>query len=564
MKDLEKINKPIIFISISIMFSSLFYLIINSNFWLAVFAASLFFLAVYIFTNIKFTIVIIIFFIIGIGFNSLYYNLEIDENYNGEVRVVKGGSGYYIGEIKGRYVYLNNIYDKYDSQSKLSIKGEFTKNINIEKGFLGTINCKEYSLKENDFLSSLSNIRIKVFKDLKDNIGARKAGLVSSLAFGYTDYLDTEDEKDMRNLGVIHAISVSGLHVALIFSLLNKFKIKTLSFIGTFLYVLLVGAMFSALRAFIMIFLLQISFGCKKNYNSIGAISASAMIITLYKPYSIFNLGFQLSFAAVIGISLFSKEINNKLYKINSKVRESIAITISASIFTMPIIIYAFEEISIISIIGNLLIVPLLNMLIYMGNALIIFMKVPVIFDFISFVIIKIIYILDYFIEYICKINTSLIINKEYTIVYIVIIMSYYFIKKGYKKFYALPIISIIVIAISFYSPFIKINYLREGAILITYKGDRKIITNKNNIDTKKLKKSKGVDEILRDVEEFEIDKGIVIQKEKSNYILNSYNKKYLLKLNKKKEEKEGYDIIDFGEGSINGFYIINKKVIIY
>lgn len=564
MKDLEKINKPIIFISISIIFSSLFYYIVNNNFWLAVCAASLFFLVIYIFTNIKFTIVIIIFFIIGIGFNSLYYNLEIDKNYNGEVRIVKTGNGYYIGEIKGRYVYLNNIYDKYDSQNKLNIKGVFTKNIDIEKGLLGTINCEEYNLEGKDFLSCLSNIRIMVFKELKNNIGVRKAGLVSSLAFGYTDYLDVEDKEEMRNLGVIHAISVSGLHIALIFSFLNKFKVKTISFIGTFLYVLLVGAMFSALRAFIMILLLQVSFGCKKNYSSIGAIAVSAMIITLYKPYAIFTLGFQLSFVAVIGISLFFKGINNKLYRINKRLRESIAITISASIFTTPIIICAFEEISIISIIGNLIIVPLLTMLIYMGNALIIFIKVPIIFDFISFVIIKVIHILDLLVEYTYKISTSLTINKKFVVIYLVTIMSYYFIKKGYKKFYAFPIVSIIIIAISFYSPFIKINYLREGAILITHKGDRKVITNKNNIDIIKLKRSKGVDEILRDVEEFQVDEDVVIQKDKSNFILNAYNKKYLLKLNKKKDEKGDCDIIDFVEDNINGFYIINKKVILY
>ena len=69
MKDLELIKKPIIFMSSSIIFSSIFYVLIDDYFWLAVLTANLFFFCIYLFTNFKFTLIIVLFFALGIASN---------------------------------------------------------------------------------------------------------------------------------------------------------------------------------------------------------------------------------------------------------------------------------------------------------------------------------------------------------------------------------------------------------------------------------------------------------------------------------------------------------------
>lgn len=163
----------------------------------------------------------------------------------------------------------------------------------------------------------------------------------------------------MRGMGVIHAVSVSGLHVALVYGILKKFLNNKIALLGTVIYVLLTGAEFSSLRALIMIMFLSFSFGLRKNYNSLGALAFSALIITLVAPYAPFKLGFQLSFLATLGIIMFSQKLNNKLYKFPKYLRETFSISLSAQVFTIPIMIIAFEEFSIAFIIGNTILVPI-------------------------------------------------------------------------------------------------------------------------------------------------------------------------------------------------------------
>ena len=104
--------------------------------------------------------------------------------------------------------------------------------------------------------------------------------------------LDSEDEYDMKNFGVIHALSVSGLHVGIVFLIFKKLFREKVSLFITFIYVIMTGIAFSSLRAFIMLFCANLGVMVKKRYNSIGGLSLSAIIIFFIAPYSVFTLGF--------------------------------------------------------------------------------------------------------------------------------------------------------------------------------------------------------------------------------------------------------------------------------
>ena len=94
---------------------------------------------------------------------------------------------------------------------------------------------------------------------------------------------------------------------SLIYSLLKKILGVKISLGITLIYVLFSGALAPAIRAYIMIVIMNIGKVVKRNYNPLAAISLSGIILLLMKPYYIYNLGFILSFLATLGIILFNK-----------------------------------------------------------------------------------------------------------------------------------------------------------------------------------------------------------------------------------------------------------------
>lgn len=563
--DIEKIGEvktPIIYISLTIIISSIVYGLYFKYFLPAAIVAGCFFIFILFSTNKCFTIFIVIIFLIGIGININYYNVNINKNFIGKIRVIENKSYYKIISFKGKRLYIQDFQGELGE--KFIIKGIFTKEVDREKGIIGNIKVNSSKKIKEDFRYKLYELRKKIYFKLEENIGKRKAGLILSLAFGCPDYLDNEDSEDMRGMGVIHAVSVSGLHVALVYGILKKFLNNKIALLGTVIYVLLTGAEFSSLRALIMIMFLSFSFGFRKNYNSLGALAFSALIITLVAPYAPFKLGFQLSFLATLGIIMFSQKLNNKLYKFPKYLRETFSISLSAQVFTIPIMIIAFEEFSIAFIIGNTILVPIFDILIKLGNLLLIVLPFSILFDFISFIIYKVINFLDSIMYYLYIFPQEIIINKGFALIYVCALIGLYYGVKKDKKFILLPIIANFVFMIHIYSPIVRVDYYKEGAILVSYRGDRAVVTNKRNIDIKTLKKVSLTSKGYREGKKIKIKNGIEIFKDDKDFIIKIKEREYTINMSKKKNFKKEYDIIDFKNNNLNGFYILKDKIILY
>ena len=562
---IEKIGEvktPIIYISLTIIISSIVYGLYFKYFLPAAIVAGCFFIFILFSTNKCFTIFIVIIFLIGIGININYYNVNINKNFIGEIRVIENKSYYKIISFKGKRLYIQDFQGELGE--KFIIKGIFTKEVDREKGIIGNIKVNSSKKIKEDFRYKLYELRKKIYFKLEENIGKRKAGLILSLAFGCSDYLDNEDSEDMRGMGVIHAVSVSGLHVALVYGILKKFLNNKIALLVTVIYVLLTGAEFSSLRALIMIMFLSFSFGLRKNYNSLGALAFSALIITLVAPYAPFKLGFQLSFLATLGIIMFSQKLNNKLYKFPKYLRETFSISLSAQVFTIPIMIIAFEEFSIAFIIGNTILVPIFDILIKLGNLLLIVLPFSILFDFISFIIYKVINFLDSIMYYLYIFPQEIIINKGFALIYVCALIGLYYGVKKDKKFILLPIIANFVFMIHIYSPIVRVDYYKEGAILVSYRGDRAVVTNKRNIDIKTLKKVSLTSKGYREGKKIKIKNGIEIFKDDKDFIIKIKEREYTINMSKKKNFKKEYDIIDFKNNNLNGFYILKDKIILY
>ncbi|MGL4774093.1 MAG: ComEC/Rec2 family competence protein [Clostridium sp.] len=560
-KNLQDINKPIVHIAFGFFFCSLAYGIWDYSKALAIFINLCFYIFLYKCTNKSFLFVILLFQGLTIGFNINYFNYNI--SLNDEIRIVEKSQYNTIGEVKGRRFYLTNNIKTLNVGEKITAKGVYLNKEDKQKGILGEIKINSFKKSEGDFLYYLWREKSLVSERLSENLGIRKSGLITSISYGDKSLLDREDNEDMKYLGVVHAISVSGMHVALIFFLINRFLSRGLSLAITTVYVIFTGMAFSSIRAIIMLGVLAYSVPLNKKYNPLGAISLSAIILIMWKPYVVFDIGFLLSYSATIGIILFNDKINKKLYKLPKIIREGISLAISSQILSFPFLALVFKSVSINLFLGNIILIPIINLILIMGNLLPLFLNISWVFDFLSYTLMKLINILDYFMDLLYRVSLPMItMDSHFVKFYLILLIVFYFYKKGHRKMIYLPLIYILVIGIEIYSPFLTIEYFREGALGIKYRGSGQIITNKRNIDLGKIKGESKINSATIDGEFLKINENIEFKRVNKDFILIQNNKnQILLKLSKEGKNEGNYDIIDFNNRKINKIIVIRNKI---
>lgn len=532
----------------------------NKYKWLAIFIASCFLVLIYFLKGLKISIIMILFLGVSVINNIYYFNYT--PWVTQEITITYSKPYIIIGESEGRKIYLEGSLNNLKIGERISVKGEFIKGKEINKGIIGTYKVSSYVKLKDSFKSKLYKIREKIFFQIQEKIGYRRAALVSSIAFGYVDYLDEEDKADMKNLGLLHAVSVSGLHMALVYGILRKTIGKKYTPLVAFLYVIFTGAAMSTMRAYLMLVCTTVASPLRRNYNPVAGISLAGIIILIVKPYGIFDVGFALSFLATIGIILFNKKLNKKFYKLPKFLREGLAITLSAQILSFPALVIIFKEFSLNFIIGNIVLAPIISAVVVIGNLLVLTFWIPSIFNYLCFVVYYTTKIMDKAINLLDKFTLpTLYLNENICVLYLVLLMTYYFYKKGYKQFIYMPIMAAFYVSIVIYSPMPTLNYYREGAYLISYRGDKILIPLKKEVDIKKLQKICGTNNVYKGTSNIKIGKDITIEKSGEEYFIKNSNNKYELKLWKAKKESE-YDIIDFSKGDFNEVIMLKDKII--
>jgi len=559
-KKIEEVGNPVVYIFLTLAISCTYYGLNQEIRGIAIFIVAFFFLSLFYYCGISFTCIMIIFFIVGILMNCSYY--RISNKINGEVRIVKVNNYSVIASYEGKNITLKTDKKNLYVGEKYKITGEIQNIQDKSNGIVGELEPKMINKVNGDFITNLYDFKRKIYSKLEENLGKRKAGLIASIAFGYSDYLDEEDKEDMKNFGVIHSISVSGLHVAILYGFLRIFMGSKFGLLATMIYVIFTGSSYPSIRAFVMLSSVEMGQILKRNNSSISALCLSAMILIIYQPYSIFSVSLHLSYLATLGIIMFNKKFNNILYKFHTKLRQSLSLTLSAQVFATPYLILIFKDFSVNFIIGNLFLVPFVDIIVVTGNILALTYGFPKLFDFCSYINLNIIKMFDWMLNTIDKIALPMFYGNEYVVFfYLFLILSFYFVRKGYNKFIYLPLISILVIGIQIYSPIINMKYYTEGAILISYKGERVLIANKNQIDLKRLSEATMATKSYRQRKSINIDGICNVKLQGKNYVLETSKEKYLLKMVSGNEPSE-YDIINFKDGLKDKIFIINGAVI--
>lgn len=251
-----------------------------------------------------------------------------------------------------------------------------------------TITIKDYSItgveKENiNFLLRLKKGFInKVEEGLDLYLSEENSSLMKSILLGKYSYLDEETIQQFRDLGLAHILAVSGLHIGIIASLVTtllaysgmnrKFNIS-LTIGILWIYGFLIGNPVSVLRANIMFTILLISQLGAEPYDSINTTFFALLILIIINPFWIFNLGFQLSFIATLSILYFWVKISLILYFNDSSVLKSLLGILAVQIGLLPILAYYFNRIPTISLVANLVLMPIFTICLILSIFLIFF-----------------------------------------------------------------------------------------------------------------------------------------------------------------------------------------------
>lgn len=473
-------EKPLIYYAISVFLGCISVLLLFNNILLgAVFTAS-FLIIIFINEDSKNFIIILLFFILAMFSFYSYFTIDVPDNI--KVRIVKKEKYYCFGDYKGRNIFIIGKTKDLKEGLKTTIEGEFTRDIRYSSGSLGSFKVKKVKGKEEDTVYNIYNFKSIAYNEFKEQLGENKTAMVMSLCFGETKYISNSDKDILKKLGVIHAVSVSGFHMAIIYKLLERVLGLTLAIPVSFLYVILTGMKSSAIRAFIMIIILKLSKKVFRKYDSLSSISLAAIIILLNKPYYILDIGFMLSFLSTLGILLYNKKISMTLYKLPQRINSCVGLTLSSQVYTFPYMCFTIQSFGLGFIIGNLVLVPLYAPIVLLGNLAMLLIKIPFVFKIIN----KIIYIFLIMIEgaqYLLSNITPdcIYIGAFEGICFVIIYMSYVLYKHGYKNVKYMPLSCIMFLILFNYTFFPSIDFYREKDYNITvvkYKFDTIMLCN--------------------------------------------------------------------------------------
>jgi competence protein ComEC len=208
------------------------------------------------------------------------------------------------------------------------------------------------------------------------NLEADEKAIASALLLGYRHFITDETIQAFAGAGAMHVLAVSGLHVGILYMVVAFFlKVdrrkphknnwrKVLVIIAIiWMYAILTGLSPSVTRAAVMFTFLAVGGLMKRKTSSIQAIIASAMVLLAFNPNYLFEVGFQLSYAAVFGIIYLQPKIYRLIPRIPNRMLDYAwqitAVSIAAQAATFPLSVYYFHQFPLLFVFSNLFVIPL-------------------------------------------------------------------------------------------------------------------------------------------------------------------------------------------------------------
>lgn len=291
-----------------------------------------------------------------------------------------------------RVLVSTNVFPEYEYGDKLRIRGILNK-----PGMIEDFNYEGYLLKDKItayasfpnveiidknkggvIMSSILSFKKRINLEIDKQLTLDKEAIIEATILGNTMKMSDELKQKLSLSGLSHVIAISGAHIVLfagiileVLFLIGLWKREALiiSILFIFLYVVFVGAPASALRSGFMIGLIYLAQLLGRNTSNLRILFLAGFIILLMNPLLLkYDVGFQLSFLATLGIIVLGPAFNYWFSFIRVKeLREVIAMTVSAQIFVLPILVFNFGYFSLVSLISNILIFPVIPFVMILG-----------------------------------------------------------------------------------------------------------------------------------------------------------------------------------------------------
>jgi competence protein ComEC len=233
-----------------------------------------------------------------------------------------------------------------------------------------------------------SNFRELIISKLKiKNFGNEELGVIQALILGKRDDISESTYNNYKNAGAVHILAVSGLHVGIILFLLEFLlsplerlpKGKTIKIILVVLllwsYAFVAGLSPSIVRAVAMFSFVAYALYLNRPTNSFNIIALSMLFILLVKPLFLFQVGFQMSYAAVFAIVWVYPKLQKFWFPENIIVRKSwqlVSVSVAAQLGVLPISLFYFHQFPALFFVSNLLVIPFLGLILGFGILVII------------------------------------------------------------------------------------------------------------------------------------------------------------------------------------------------
>ncbi|WP_303939270.1 ComEC/Rec2 family competence protein [Veillonella infantium] len=214
-------------------------------------------------------------------------------------------------------------------------------------------------------------LRESIDTNIGHNLEGPQKVLAQALALGgHYSELGEEQMKAFSYTGLIHILSISGSHIALLLALvyglgrLIKLKKRTCLILGIIvacIYCCIVGGDAPVLRATMMSILMCMAYIKGRLYQAKQALCICAIVCVIYDPFALFDVSFQLSFGATYGLLIWGKVLYERIQWLPRWIKTPLVLCVSAQLLILPLQLYYFHYISIASLLAACIVAPLLD-----------------------------------------------------------------------------------------------------------------------------------------------------------------------------------------------------------
>jgi len=228
----------------------------------------------------------------------------------------------------------------------------------------------------NPFFATLYKLRDHAHRAILATFPEPAASLLAGILLGVESGIPRDLRDAFSATNTAHIVAISGFNIAIIAGILTQFTGRLTQrgavFIvvaGLVAYTLLVGASASVVRAAVMGSLTVLARALKRPNDALNALAASAIGMTAWNPFFLYDVGFQLSFLATLGLILYVTPLTRTFEKFFARftsserakqivggLSDSLIVTLAAQITTTPLIVFAFHRFSPIGLVANFLV----------------------------------------------------------------------------------------------------------------------------------------------------------------------------------------------------------------